>query len=354
MVNFTILAGGYTSFVASYIFNSDTSVLSLIGLSTTGANPSWISLHPTNKSILYATNEDEPGALQAFTINETALLSDAISTVPSGGDAPAFTVPLSTGQVAIINYNTGNGMVIPTTFDPLHFDTSSATKLITFPAAVSHPHMALENGKEVLVPDLGADKIWRLVQTAPDTPGSWDIQGFIQQPNGSGPRHIALKDDYLYVVHELSSTLTSQHLPAAPNGTSSLTANFSIIPPDLPSGAAMAGAEILIPTISHTFSGSFVYVSNRNTGVQDARGDAITIFKSFPEGKLELLDYVYTGLDQIRGMQFFGEEDRYLIASGVAGDAGVLVYERTGNGGNLTLLAQNTEVPTRTSFVWVN
>ncbi|KAH8109447.1 putative isomerase YbhE [Phellopilus nigrolimitatus] len=350
MVNFTLLAGGYTSFVSTYVFNSDTNVLSLTGQSTTGANPSWIALHPTNKSILYAVNEDSPGELQSFTINESGLLSNVVSTVPSGGDAPAFTAPLSSGQVAIMNYNTGNGKIIPTTTDPLHFNASS--ELITFPASVSHPHMAVQNGDEVLVPDLGADKIWRLVQSSPETPGTWEIQGFIQQPTGSGPRHIALKDGYLYTLHELSSTLTSQLLPAAPNGTSSLIANFSIVPPDPPSGAAFAGGEIVIPAVSPSLSGSFVLTSNRNTGTQDPKGDAITVFSAGPAGELELFDYVFTGIDQIRGMHLFGDEDRYVIAGGVAGEAGVLVYERTGSGGNLTLLAQNTEVPTRTSFVW--
>jgi hypothetical protein len=52
MVNFTILAGGYASFVATYLFNSDTSSLTILNQSPTGQNPSWISLHPTNKSIL--------------------------------------------------------------------------------------------------------------------------------------------------------------------------------------------------------------------------------------------------------------------------------------------------------------
>ena len=114
----------------------------------------------------------------------------------------------------------------------------------------------------------------------------------------------------------------------------------------------MAGGEILVPVISPEFNGDFVFVSNRNTGVQDVRGDAITIFDRLPFGELKLRDYVFTGLDQIRGMQFFGDDDKYLIASGVAGDAGVLVFDRTGNGSNLTLIAQNLEVPTRTSFVW--
>ena len=87
-------------------------------------------------------------------------------------------------------YNTGNGKIVPTEDDPLQFVANAS--LISFPADVSHPHMAVQNGDEVLVPDLGADKIWRLIQASNDTPGSWVIQGLIEQPEGSGPRHIAL------------------------------------------------------------------------------------------------------------------------------------------------------------------
>lgn len=59
---------------------------------------------------------------------------------------PSLTIDLP------LQYNTGNGKIIPTTTDPLHFDDSAP--LITFPAPVSHPHMALEHNSEVLVPDL--------------------------------------------------------------------------------------------------------------------------------------------------------------------------------------------------------
>ena len=52
MVNFTILAGGWTPFVVSYLFNSDTNSLTVLNQSPTGGNTSWISFHPTNKSIM--------------------------------------------------------------------------------------------------------------------------------------------------------------------------------------------------------------------------------------------------------------------------------------------------------------
>lgn len=49
-----------------------------------------------------ATNENEPGALQSFTIGSQGVLT-TIDTVASGGDAPAFCTALSDGQVAIMN-----------------------------------------------------------------------------------------------------------------------------------------------------------------------------------------------------------------------------------------------------------
>ncbi|GJE92408.1 isomerase YbhE-like protein [Phanerochaete sordida] len=348
MVNFTILAGGYTSFVVSYLFNSDTSSLTVLNQSPTGANPSWISLHPTNKSILYATNEDEPGALQAFTIGPQGVL-DLISTTPSGGDAPAFTTALNNGQVAIMNYNTGNGKIIPQTSDPLHFSTSAP--LITFPSTTqSHPHMALQHGSEVFVPDLGADKIWRLVEDG--APGNWAIQGFIQQPTGSGPRHIATRGNMLYVLHELASTLTQQIIPAPPNGTTPLLANASILPPTIPAGSDFHAGEILLTEFSPSFPQPLIYVSNRNTGNVDPRGDTIAIFALEP--RLTLVQQVYTGLDQIRGMQLGGPENEFLIAAGVAGSAGTKVFKRVNGGTNLELVATNTDIDQRSSFVWLN
>lgn len=87
--------------------------------------------------------------------------------------------------------------------------------------------------------------------------------------------------------------------------------------------------------------------------MQDPRGDAITVFEANYDGTLTLVDYVYTGLNQIRGMQLGGPNLEYLIAGGYEG-GGVAVFERTGTGGNLTLLARNTVLPTRTSFVWLD
>ncbi|TFK86813.1 putative isomerase YbhE [Polyporus arcularius HHB13444] len=363
MVNFTILAGGSSSAIVSYLFNSDASTLSVLGQNPSGANPTWIALHPTNKSILYATNENPDGALQSFVVLSNGSLTPAIDTIFTGEDVdhrngPAFAIPLSTGEVAAMNFGSGNGVFVPTGEDPTAFVTGSP--VITFPTTrspTSHPHMALEVGSEVFIPDLGEDTIWRLVQDG--TPGQYKIQGQIDQAPGSGPRHIVVRGDQLYTIHEDDSTLTQQTIPSDPaTHAAPATANFSIIPPGVPQGATLFAAEILLAEAStqpgSNFSQPFLYASNRNTNtaVLDPRGDAIAIYAVEPE--LTFVKHVFTGLNQIRGMELSGgSENEFLVAAGVGGAAGTIVLKRTQGGADLEIVATNKEIPTRSSFVWL-
>jgi 6-phosphogluconolactonase (cycloisomerase 2 family) len=114
----------------------------------------------------------------------------------------------------------------------------------------------------------------------------------------------------------------------------------------------MHAGEILLTESSASFPQPYIYVSNRNTGNVDPRGDTIAIFAVEPQ--LKLVQQVYTGIDQIRGMQFGGPENEFLIASGVAGNAGTIVFKRTQGGANLQKVAQNTEIAQRSGFVWLS
>ncbi|KAK0458070.1 uncharacterized protein EV420DRAFT_1620867 [Desarmillaria tabescens] len=283
--------------------------------------------------LAFATNENTEGAVQSFTVTPDGVLSEAVETVSSGGDTPAFAVGLSTGQVAVTNYASANGRIIPTTDTPLDFD--DAAGIIPFPVpngGASNPHMALEYGR--------GDTVWRLKEIG--SPGNWSIVGSITQPTGSGPRHIAVEGDLLFTLHETTSTLTVQKIPSLSTKTAALLANVFIVPPDSPVNASFAAAELLIPKISAKFSVQYIYVSNRNMGEVDERGDTIAIFR-YVEGKLELVSQVYTGLDQIQ----------YLIAGGVAGDGSIAVFRRVDEGRSLEEVARNTDLPFRVSFVWL-
>ncbi|KAK0444286.1 uncharacterized protein EV420DRAFT_1484770 [Desarmillaria tabescens] len=80
--------------------------------------------------------------------------------------------------------------------------------------------MSFKPNGEVSVPDLGADKIWRIVNDG--APGKF---------------------------REKTSTLTAQRTPEAPNGaTLPLLANVSVVPANPLKGSSFAAAEILIST----------------------------------------------------------------------------------------------------------
>jgi len=389
MVSFTILAGGFSTFVATYVFNADTSSLTLMKQTTTGKNPSWIASHPQNSSILYAVNEIEPiGNLQAFIVESDGGLT-LVDTVSSGGSGPTFTNPLSTGEVTAMNFGSPNCSLVATLpNDPLRFQRDSPVVEFPVNGGPSNPHMSLEHNGEVFVTDLGADKIWRLANDG--APGKFNIHGQIDVALGNGPRHIAIRDNILFTLNEKTSTLTAQQIPAGPNGTTfPLLANVSIVPQDVNFNGSFFAAEILISEPSEKFPDPLIYVSNRNLGPEfDPRGDTIAIFefKSSPvtpatatvgrrfhprqwqvregdscslvnsiAGSLTLQSQVFTGLKQIRSMalgRVADGGDEFLVA-GANVDGGVAVFKRTDGGRNLSEVARNTDIPSRTSFVFV-
>ncbi|KAJ7182776.1 Lactonase, 7-bladed beta-propeller-domain-containing protein [Mycena crocata] len=397
MVNFTILAGGFGGLagsfgglIATYVFDSDASILSLSQTTDTGVNPSWIASNPQNLSILYAVNELNPGGnLQSFLVDPAGGLQN-IDNVTTGGNGPTFTVMLSTGEVTGMNFGSPNCSFVATVpDDPLHFERDSP--VISFPVpegAPSNPHMSLEVNDEIFVPDLGGDKIWRIVRDG--APGNFKVQGQIDVDKGTGPRHIAVQDNILFTVHETASTLTAQVIPAGPNGTASpLISNVTTIPADALPGSKFAAAELLISTPTDAFPTPLLYVSNRNINpnVTDPRGDTIAIFE-FVNGtssngtdstvpcttntrrmmrrrmrrqaemggaQLRLVAQIPTGLQQIRSMTLGRVDDggdEFLIA-GANTEGGVAIFQRVDGGRNLTLAARNLDLGNRTSFVFV-
>ncbi|KAJ6596340.1 Lactonase, 7-bladed beta-propeller-domain-containing protein [Mycena vulgaris] len=350
MVKFTIYTGGYTSFIVSYLFDTQTASLTYLDTIATSANPSWLTPHPIHKNIIYAVNEVGPlGLLQAYATSPGGGLT-LLDEVSSGGNGPAFCAPLSTGQVAIMNYGSGDGEIIPTVNGGTKFDNATSL-LLTFappPGGVSHPHMAVEHGKEVFIPDLGGDKIWRMGEAG--APGNFGIHGSIEHPEGTGPRHMAILDDSIYVIHETANTITKQAVPTYPNGTSPIVANVTSLPADRPANATFAAAELLLPGPSAAYPYPYIYVSNRNIGgTQDPRGDTIGIFEP---RNLEVVEQVYTGLVNIRGMELgigaVGEG--YLVALGAV-SGGMVVYKRTEGGTALEEVARNSSAVARTTLV---
>ncbi|TFK27954.1 hypothetical protein FA15DRAFT_634985 [Coprinopsis marcescibilis] len=281
MVNFTILAGGFSNFIATYVFDSDAGSLALTKQNPSGDAPSWIASSLVNPSILYAVNEISPvGNLQSFIVDAEGGLT-LVDTVSTGGNAPTFTQPLTTGEVPAANFGSPNASFISVDpADPSRFvkDNLQST-IVEFPASPSNPHQTLEHNGEVFIPDLGADKIWRVGK---DEAGQFRLQGQIDIAPGNGPRHIAIRENLLFTLHEKTSVLTVQPIPEGPNGTTlPVIANVSIVPTLAPGfNGSFFAAEIIISEPTEQFPTPLIYVSNRNLGPEfDPQGDTIAIFE---------------------------------------------------------------------------
>ncbi|EEB98003.1 hypothetical protein MPER_02571, partial [Moniliophthora perniciosa FA553] len=191
----------------------------------------------------------------------------------------------------------------------------------------SHAHGVhwSEEKKEVLVPDLGGDHVYRFRKQIEEK--KWEIVGKIPFEAGGGPRHYGI----LYTVLELSSRLTTHKLD--PEFT--LIANVPTRPETCLSADNMIAAEVLIPPPNTTYPIPYIYVSNRND--PSPEGDTIAIFTP---NNLQLgpIAHIRTGLSHVRGMIFFGPWDKWLIAGGGNG-GGVKVFERVDQGRGLREVA---------------
>lgn len=78
---------------------------------------------------------------------------------------------------------------------PLKFEGSS-----THPERQekSHPHQVVVHNDELLIPDLGTDKVWRLSK---DAESRWNIKGFVPGVTGAGMRHIVVYGMSIYSSH---------------------------------------------------------------------------------------------------------------------------------------------------------
>jgi 6-phosphogluconolactonase (cycloisomerase 2 family) len=118
-------------------------------------------------------------------------------------------------------------------------------------------------------------------------------------------------------------------------------------PPPTPN--EMLAAEILIPTPNSSFPTAYLYLSNRND--PSPEGDIISVFAiENPEEPLRLITEVRTGLKHVRGMVFFGPDDKFLIAGGGTG-GGVKVFERVDGGKGLKIVAENPSIEQPTAFL---
>jgi len=193
-------------------FNMETGELVHKTLAAKIKNPSYVTFSPDRNS-LYAVSEvddykKEDGSITTFRVKDTTLVKvDEQSTY---GANPCYVGVNDSGKlVAVANYTGGNAVVYNTSDD----GSLKATPQIIDHKVIdttknAHAHMASFLNGELLVSDLGLDKIRKYSESRGEFVSSEQRELIVGE--GAGPRHFVTSDNgkFLYVINELNSTIT--------------------------------------------------------------------------------------------------------------------------------------------------
>jgi 6-phosphogluconolactonase len=347
-----------------YLFEMDpsTGTLAKRELFEDGSNPSWLAFHPSG-NYLYAANEianfegAHSGAVTAYGIDRTSGRLTRLNTVSSQGAGPAHLSLHPSGKyVFVANYYGGTFAVLPVGSDgrlasasDVKRDTGEIGPLQAASAppgsfAISghdraHAHMieADPAGRFVLGSDLGMDKIqiWKFnaeAGTLDPTP-----EASVGVPGGDGPRHFVFHPNgrWLYSLQEEASTLIVFDYDDA---TGALTRKQQLS--SLPSGFAGTNftSEVRISR-----DGKFLYAANR-------LHDSIAFFSIGMSGRLTFAGETWTRGDYPRSFTI-DPTGNFLYSCNQRSDA-ITTFRVNRTTGELTFTGQYTPVGTPSILIF--
>jgi 6-phosphogluconolactonase (cycloisomerase 2 family) len=328
------------------------------------SNPSCLALHPS-KSYLYAANEisnfegTQSGAVAAYAIDRASGRLNRLNTVSSRGAGPAhLSVHPSGKYVLVANYHGGTFAVLRVLADG-RLGTATDVKRDTGPIgplqaasapkgsfAISghdrtHAHMieADPAGKFVLGTDLGMDKImvWKFnVEAGTLTPAD---KSPATVPSGDGPRHFVFHPNgrWLYSLQEEASTLILFDYDPVTGGLTRKQ-QLSSLPP------GFAGTNFT-SEVRISADGKFLYAANR-------LHDSIAFFSIGASGTLTFAGETWTRGDYPRSFTIDPTGD-FLYCCNQRGDA-VTCFRVNRRTGDLTFTNQYTPVGTPSIIVFLS
>ena len=63
---YTIFVGAYDDHITTLKFDPTAGTLEVTGKTPAGSNPSWLTTHPINKTLVFASNETDEGKILMF------------------------------------------------------------------------------------------------------------------------------------------------------------------------------------------------------------------------------------------------------------------------------------------------
>jgi len=348
-----------------YLFEMDpsTGALSQRELFPNGSNPSCLALDPS-RTHLYAANETttfqgtNSGSVSAFSIDRSNGHLTLLNEVSSQGAGPChLSVHPSGRYVLVANYAGGTVAVLPIRPDGALGPASDVkpgqgtvnrTRATSAPAgsfAMSghdrpHAHMiqADPSGEFVLASDLGLDQIFIWKFDAKKGALSANNPASAPLPPGDGPRHFAFHPNgrWFYSLQEEASTLVTFDY----DGTSGrLTAKQTVS--SLPKGFRGTNytSEVMVSA-----DGKFVYAANR-------LHDSIAWFSIGEAGTLTFAGEEWTRGDYPRTFTI-DPAGNFLYSCNQRGDA-ITTFRINRETGNLTFTGQYTPVGTPSIVVFL-
>jgi 6-phosphogluconolactonase (cycloisomerase 2 family) len=341
-----------------YLFRADaaTGLLTPVERFKNDSNPAWLALNSA-RTHLYSANEtnnyegQRSGSVSAYAIDRATGRLTLVNTVSSRGAGPAhLSVHPSDRFVLVANYAGGTIAVLPiqpngglgeatdVKQDPGPVGSEHAASAPAGSFAISghdrpHAHMIQSDpsGRFVLHTDLATDQIytWNFdVQTGKLSPAA---EPSVKVPSGDGPRHFAFHSNgrWLYSLQEEASTLMVFDYDGQ---TGKLTAKQTLS--SLPKGFAGTNftSEVAISP-----DGRFVYAANR-------LHDSIAWFAIASDGRLSFAGEEWTRGDYPRSFTI-DPTGNFLYSCNQRADA-VTTFRVNRRTGALTFTGQYTPVGT--------
>jgi 6-phosphogluconolactonase len=348
-----------------YLFEMDPATGALVQreLFPNDANPAWLEFDPS-RTHLYSANEisnyqgASSGSVSAYSIDRSNGRLTLLNTVSSEGAGPAhLSVHPSGKYVLVANYHGGTVAVLPIlsngelgaatdvihdagTIGPLHATSAPGGSFAISGHDKPHAHMihADPAGKFVMASDLGLDQIFIYKFDAENGKLIPAETASISLPPGDGPRHFTFhpRGRWFYSLQEEGSTIVTYDYDAA-NGK--LTAKQTIS--SLPKGFKGTNftSEIIVSS-----DAKFVYAANR-------LHDTIAWFTIGADGTL-----TFSGEEWIRGdypRSFnIDPSGNFLYSCNQRADA-VTAYRVNRKTGALTFTGQYTPVGTPGTIIFL-
>ncbi|WWC66732.1 uncharacterized protein I206_100637 [Kwoniella pini CBS 10737] len=281
-----ILLGTHATSIHSVLFDPVKRTLRR-GLSTENLpkQPSWVIKHPLHPELIFS-NGWVDNKLFIYRLNSSDGKLERLAEANTGGEGPTHFAILPDGsEVIIAHYRSGSVTVIPLRSDGL-FAASSPTPERIYNGNYSpmkhwrqesaHMHQVVIHNNEILVPDLGSNKVYRY---------KWDSSkkklillaeiddGF---EDGDGPRHLVVhpSGSHFYVLNEVAGALTIHTLPSS--GPSKLIKRYSMLPPnDDGRRRETGGAEIILLPPTKPDGRYLLITSNRDSPNEE---DTLALF----------------------------------------------------------------------------